>query len=243
VTRTDQLVNGVAHSGSVQATQVGAYNWVAHYNGDDSNNSVDGTCGDERVVVTSQVLTGRAYGLSASASLAGVPLLEVGPTPDTGAVNVAGSTTVGPRCVLAIPGIANVDAVCAGVATSNAFPARSSAAASVAAATIGVPGIPVIAVGAVQSTSSTTCGGSAGTVTIAYLRVGGVTVISKPTPIKPNTTINVGVVKLVINEQTPISSPDQGLQVNALHATVNVLGLARVNVVLASSESDIGNCP
>jgi hypothetical protein len=53
----------------------------------------------------------------------------------------------------------------------------------------------------------------------------------------------VGVVKLVLNQQTPFSVPDQGLQVTALHATVNVLGLARVDVALASSESDIGNCP
>ncbi len=241
--RTVPLVNGTAMSGNVQATQPGTYNWVAEYSGDDANNDVTGHCGDEPVLVTSQVLTGRAYGLAASAYLGAIPLLNVAPTPDTGFVNVAGSTTVGPKCVLAVPGIVNVAAVCAGVATSNAFPARSTAAASVAAATIGVPGIPVITVGAVQSTSSTTCGGSVGTVTIAYLKIGTVTVINHPTPIAPNTTINVGVVKLVLNQQTPFSVPDQGLQVTALHATVNVLGLARVDVALASSESDIGNCP
>ena len=68
-------------------------------------------------------------------------------------------------------------------------------------------------------------------------------VIAQPTAIQPNTTVNVGVVKLVLNEQTPITTPDRGLTVNAVHVTVDALGLARTSVVLASSESDIGNCP
>jgi hypothetical protein len=61
--------------------------------------------------------------------------------------------------------------------------------------------------------------------------------------VAPNTTINVGAVKLVLNEQIPFSTPDKGLTVNAVHATVNVPGLAKVDVVVASSESDVGNCP
>ena len=59
----------------------------------------------------------------------------------------------------------------------------------------------------------------------------------------PNTTINVGVVALTLNEQTTFTSPDKGLTVNAVHIKVNALGLAAVNVIVASSESDIGNCP
>ena len=55
--------------------------------------------------------------------------------------------------------------------------------------------------------------------------------------------INVGVVKLVLNEQIPFNIPDKGLTVNAVHATLNALGLAKVDVVVASSESGIGNCP
>jgi len=31
--------------------------------------------------------------------------------------------------------------------------------------------------------------------------------------------------------------------VNAVHATVNALGLAKVDLIVASSKSDIGNCP
>ena len=52
-----------------------------------------------------------------------------------------------------------------------------------------------------------------------------------------------GVVKLVLNEQIPFSTPDDGLTVNAVHVAVNVLGVVTANVVVASSESDIGNCP
>lgn len=79
--------------------------------------------------------------------------------------------------------------------------------------------------------------------TIAFLKVGNTVVIAEPTNVAPNTTVNVGVVKLVLNEQTPITTPDKGLTVNAVHVTVDALGLAKTNVVLASSESDIGNCP
>jgi hypothetical protein len=54
----------------------------------------------------------------------------------------------------------------------------------------------------------------------------------------PNTVVTVlGIITLVLNEQTPVAGPDQGLTVNALH--IEAPGL---NVVLASSTSDIGNC-
>jgi hypothetical protein len=103
--------------------------------------------------------------------------------------------------------------------------------------------IPTITVRAIRSTSTTTCDGSTGTTTIDYLAVGNRVVIAVPTQIAPNTTLTVGLVKLVLNEQIPFSSPDRGLRVNALHATANVLGLAKTDVIVASSESDIANCP
>jgi len=67
--------------------------------------------------------------------------------------------------------------------------------------------------------------------------------ISAPTQVAPNTTINAGGVKLVLNEQIPRSGPDRGLTVNAVHATVRPFGLVTVDEVVASSESHIGNCP
>jgi len=58
-----------------------------------------------------------------------------------------------------------------------------------------------------------------------------------------NTRVTVGVVSLVLNEQIPINGPDKGLTVNAIHVRVSAVGLASVDMILASSESDVGNCP
>ena len=104
------------------------------------------------------------------------------------------------------------------------------------------PNIPTITLRAVKSTSTTTCDGSTGTTTIGYLAVGNKLVISVPAQVAPNTAINVGPVKLILNEQIPFSTPDKGLRVNAVHATAT-LGFTKVDTVIASSESDIGNCP
>jgi hypothetical protein len=243
VTKTGTLTGGSAGSGNVTVGAAGTYNWVATYNGDGNNTSVSSKCGDEPVLVTPQTLTGRAYALSASANaLLGTSLLNVGPIPDTGPISITSSSTTPTPCVATVSGLLNATALCAKVSTT-AFPGSSTASASVATLGLGVLGIPSVTINGVQSTSTTSCSGSSGTTTIAFLQVGSTVVISKPTPIAPNTTINVGVVKLVLNEQTPVSGPDKGLTVNAVHLTVNSLGLAAVNIIAASSESDIGNCP
>jgi hypothetical protein len=58
-----------------------------------------------------------------------------------------------------------------------------------------------------------------------------------------NTTINVGAVKLVLNDQNTFTTPDSGLTVNAVHVTVNALGMSKTNVIVSSAESDISGCP
>ena len=68
-------------------------------------------------------------------------------------------------------------------------------------------------------------------------------VISHATQVAPNTTVTVGVVTLILNEQIPTTSPDKALTVNAVHINVNTAGLAVVNTIVASSQSDIANCP
>ena len=47
----------------------------------------------------------------------------------------------------------------------------------------------------------TTCAGAGGTTTITSLKVSSTVVIAAPTKVATNTTIDVGVVKLVLNEQ------------------------------------------
>ncbi len=234
--------NGTYHSAVFTTGAVGTYNWTASYSGDVNNNPAGPTaCGAEPVNVTPQVLTGRAYGLSANATALGLPLLTIAPTPDTGPVSVTSNTTVAPPCVITISGLINSANLCAKVVTTET-PSSSTANASVDSTSIGLPGVPVIQVGAVQSQSNSVCAGSSGSTTIAFLKVGGVTVIASPTPIAPNTKISVLGVNLTLNEQTPVPG---GLTVNAVHVNINALGLSLVtaDTVIASSTSDIHNCP
>ncbi len=242
-TTTTGLLNArTASSGDVAVSAEGTYDWVATYNGDANNGPATSPCGSETVIVTRPVLTGRAYGLTATATLAGIPLVNVAPTPDTGFVSTSSSSTTTTPCRATLPGLVAAKVLCANVTTVGS-PAGSTATASLADATVGIPTIPAVTLKKVSSSSTTTCAGSTGSTTIAYLKVGNTVVISSLTSIAPNTQLNVGVVSLVLNEQIPFSTPDEGLTVNAVHLSVNVLGLATTNIVVASSESDIGNCP
>jgi len=241
-TRTGALSGNTASSGSVPVGAAGTYRWVATYNGDANNSPVTSPCGSETVVVTAQTLTGRAYGLTATATLLGVPLVNVPPTPDTGFISTASSSTTSTPCVATLSGLVSAHALCANV-TTVAFPGRSTATASTADATVAILSIPTITMRLIQSSSTTTCAGSTGSTTIDYLKVGNTVVIANHTQVAPNTGATVGVVSLVLNEQIPFTSPDKGLTVNAVHLRVNTLGLATVNVIVASSESDITNCP
>jgi hypothetical protein len=233
--------DGSYSSGSVPVTSPGVYNWVASYSGDANNNAAVSGCGSETVKVTPQTLTGRAYGLSASVSALGLQALNIPPTPDTGSIATTSAETVAPPCVLSLSGLITSSNLCAKVTTSQG-PASSLAQASIDSTKIGLPGLPVISVGAVQSQSTSTCAAEAGSTTIAYLSVGNVVVIAKPTVIAPNTKISVLGISLILNEQ--VGGPGT-LTVNAVHVKVNALGLSLVtaDVVLASSTSDIENCP
>ena len=175
-------------------------------------------------------LTGRAFGLSSSG------LVGISPTPDTGAIQTASAGTFGPPCVVSISGLISADTLCAKVVTT-VNPGTSTATSSVQDATIGVLGLPVIKVGLVQASSSTSCTGSTGSASIASISVGGIPVNVAVHP-GPNTTVTVLGVTLVLNEQIPETGADQGLTVNAVH--IKALGL--LDVVIASSTSDIGNC-
>jgi hypothetical protein len=145
--------------------------------------------------------------------------------------------------VATLSGTVSGHVLCANVTTTDAFPARSTATASVADAEVAIVPLPTITLRTVHSMSTTTCAGSSGTTTIAYLKVGSTVVISEPTNVAPNTVVNVGPVRLVLNEQIPFSSPDDGLTVNGVHVIANVTNVLSANVIVASSESDIGNCP
>lgn len=231
-----------ASSGNITAGAVGTYNWVATYGGDANNASVTSPCGSEQVVVSPpHTLTGRAYGLAATTSLDGIALVNVMPTPDTGAISTTSSQTTTTPCQATVRAVVSADVLCANV-TTLAGPGQSKATASVAAARLPIPTLPTITLRAVASTSTTTCKGSTGTTTIDYLAVGSTVVIASPTNVAPNTRVTVAGIGLVVNEQIPVTGPDTGLTVNGVHVVVNGLGLARADIVVASSESDIGGC-
>lgn len=243
-TTTAPLSGGSATSAPYTTTATGTYHWVATYNGDERNQSVAGTCGDagESVTVTPQVLTGRASAVDVNASVLGLPLIPVH-LQNTGPVATTSSATYGSNtCIDANLGIVTATLLCSRVVTQAGYPARSTATSTIASATVAVSVLPVITVKAVQASSATTCQGSTGATTIAYLKVGGTVVIASPTQVAPNTVVLVGAVRLVLNEQTPFVTPDAGLTVNAVHATVDAL-VAKADVVIGSAESDIGNCP
>jgi hypothetical protein len=179
------------------------------------------------------VMTGRAYGLSAS-----VLGVNVAPIPDTGPVSTSASKIVAPPCVatVTVPGpLAAARTLCAAVQTDASVPG-SLALADVADAAVAIPGLPGILAVAVHSASGTQCTGSKGITTIGYLKVGSTVLINTANTPAPNTTIPLGTGKLVLNEQTPVTG---GLMVNAIHLIVP--GIA--NVVISSSTSDIHGCP
>jgi hypothetical protein len=192
------------------------------------------------VTVTNQTLTGRSYGLTFGLSLLGIPTDVLKPTPDTGRVSTTSDGTVGSTC-LNISLVVTAHAVCGSV-TTKSVPGSSVATAGLADATIGYSTLPVITLKTVKATSTTTCAGSAGTVTIAYLKIGSIVVIAQPTAIAPNTTLSVAGVSLVLNQQLRFSSPDSGLTVNAVVVHANLL-IGSLTVIVSSAESDIGNCP
>lgn len=230
-TRTATVAgNGTYGSGDVVAATAGTYNWTAAYGGDANNNAALSGCGAEKVVVTPQTLTGRAFGLSAKTSV-----LTLAPTPDTGSISTTSAGSTSTPCVATISGAVSARTLCVNVTTAQ-NPGSSTAKATVANATVGLPLLPVIQTTDVQATSTTTCAGSAGASTIAYLKVGSTVVVPTSTTPAPNTTVNVGLVKLILNEQVPVPG---GLTVNAVR--IIVPGIA--DVIIASATSDIHNCP
>jgi Domain of unknown function (DUF1906) len=171
-------------------------------------------------------VTGRAYGLSATA-----PLVSVKPTPDTGDVRTADTTTVAPPCTQTISTLLlSASALCAKVA---AGPGTVTSTANLQQASIGVLGLPAIGLSGVTASSTSTCTAQSGSVKLT-LTVAGVPVDIGDAP---NVNVDLGVLgtKLVVNEQA--KTADGGLTVNAAHLTA-----PGVNVVVASTTSAAHNC-
>jgi len=151
----------MAGAGHAKVGAAGTYNWVAAYSGDLANLPVSSECGSEPVVITGQTLSGRAYGLSATVTLLGLPLINRPPTPDTGEIATTLDSSTSVPCVATLSGPLSAHALCASV-TTTAFPGGSTAVASVADVSLSVATLPHVKIGAVHSTSTTSCDGSTG---------------------------------------------------------------------------------
>jgi hypothetical protein len=176
-------------------------------------------------------MTGRAFGVQS------LGLIPIKANPDTGEVLTPGVSNQGSCAVpLVVKGLLSANGLCASVTTSPLPAPESVATASVETVTITLPGAPVITLRTVSSVSDSTCSGTAAKTEIGGLKIGTVNVISNPTIPAPNTVINLGAVKLVLNEQFAVPG---GELVNAVHLTVGTLE----NLIIASATSDIHNCP
>jgi hypothetical protein len=183
-----------------------------------------------------QHMTGRAFGLSLNG------LLLIPATPDTGPIVTSTASMTSPACLIAtnLPAIlplVSAHGLCASVATT-VNPDKVSSNASVSSVQVGLLGLPVIKGGLIQSNSTTTCAAAVGSTTIGSLQMGGTTVVPAPTAVAPNTTVNVGLVKIIMNEQLAVIGDDRGLTVNAVHITVP----GALDLILASSSSGMRGC-
>ena len=117
------------------------------------------------------------------------------------------------------------------------------AGATVRALVVRIPGLPVVKALTVISGSKTTCAGSTGATYIAYLSIGSDVLISHPQLVAPNTHFTVGQISVNLNEQTPFAGPDKGLLVDGITLSFGLASSATGHLIVASAESDIGDCP
>ena len=199
-----------------------------------------------------QFLTGRAVGLSFTQSAPNPTPVSVTDA-DTGAVQTSLTQTVSPPCQTAVNApvggtgttITDVRA-CAEVVTTagSQLISKSMAGATVRGLVVKIPGLPIVKALTVISGSKTTCAGSTGATYIAFLSIGSDVLISHPQVIAPNTHFTVGQISVNLNVQTPFTLPaDRGLIVDGIVLSVGPPSSVTAHLVVAASESDIGDCP
>jgi hypothetical protein len=197
-------------------------------------------------------LTGQASAYSGDAAVvdvdatllgtlvAGVHLVDAGPLASSGGSDAEELLHLSSPAPIALD--ASV-----GLATTLGSGQLATSFASVAALSLGVDAgltsVADVSAGVIQATSRAECvNGSASLSGGANLVNASISVLGAPAivlPINPgpNTTINVGgLATLTLNEQ--IVTPGS-VTVNALHLSVNVPGVAAVDVILSHAHSDI----
>lgn len=186
--------------------------------------------------------SGNAEVIDITANVLGVlqPHIEVsdtGPLPSTGGVRSASVLTVSNPPPVAL------SAVVAG-ATTMGSGNEASSFATVANLSLAISDLVALSAGVLQSYSNASCVNGrpvlsgASNIAVASVRVDGGDPIVLPVAPAPNTTIDLGIVKLVLNEQITTAN---SITVNAVHLTLNAPPLATADVVISHTHSDI-NC-
>jgi hypothetical protein len=186
--------------------------------------------------------SGNAKVLDITANVLGVVqphivVSDTGPLPSTGGVRSASLLTVSNPPPVAL------SAVVAG-ATTTGSGNEASSFATVAQLSLAIDDVAALSAGVLQSSSSASCVNGQAVLSgssylaVASVRVDGGQPVVLPVSPPPNTVIDLGVVRLVLNEQTTTSN---SITVNAVHLTVNAPPVATADVVISHTHSDI-NC-
>ncbi|QNS07948.1 choice-of-anchor P family protein [Streptomyces xanthii] len=180
--------------------------------------------------VSLQYVTGRAFGLSANVPL---PLLsvKVDPTPDTGEVRTAAAVTKAPPCTASVSTLVlSAEALCAKV-DAKTGPSTATATASVSKARVGIAGLPVVEVSGLTATATSSCTRQTGSTSLT-LKIAGAVV---DVPDTPDHTIDLGLARLVVNEQKKTAD---GIEVTAVHLT----SATGIDVTIGAARSAAHNC-
>lgn len=232
-------------SGDYTAVVPGTYRWTVSYSGDGNNLPALSPCNapNESTQVVPTIMTGRAYALKAQVNVLGILGVDIPAVADTGHIETPDASQTAP-CTVVTTGLIQATVLCGSVVTSTHPEDHSVAQAHVANVTVhlgqlvNLLNLGDITADVIDTTSTTSCDGSHGDTTIANLRIGGV--LHALVTVAPNTGIEIEPgIELELNEQEPVPG---GLEVNALHLRVDLLGI-KADVIVASATSDIHNCP
>lgn len=181
-------------------------------------------------------LQGRAYGIGLNNITILGQATPSGAGPDTGLVQTWNTTDTKPECGNDPNPVIGATLLCPEVSTNQDDQSVDSTA-TLATARIAVPGLPVVDIAGVKAEAKAGCGvDPTATTTIAYLKVGNTVVIGQRTQVRPNTVVNVGALKLILNEQsTHASEGTSSSSVAAIRLKANVLGLVTADVVVSSA--------
>lgn len=180
------------------------------------------------VEVTS--VSGSAFGAQVQVTLLGLPV-NVGPLPSVTLPPNGGGPFTGNVINLGVPSVLSASVLDASTQGSLGVNGSSASSARVA----GVAVTDVLTADVLASECQADASGVSGSSTITNGLVAGIPVAVNPAP---NTTIDLGLVTVILNEQIVSSTPGSNdITVNAVHVIFNT-GLLNGDVIIAQSHCD-----